>query len=79
MRPLIAIAVLMSLSACQTTRYVTVPCLTKDQQLPAEPEKVKGKLTGQAQNDVKILAGNNLELRAYGQGLRGILEGCRQH
>lgn len=65
------------LGGCQTTRFVTVPCIGKDQQLPAEPPKVADKLTGKADEDIKIIAGSNVRLRAYGQGLRGILEGCR--
>ena len=72
----IALAAL-TLSACQTTRYVTVPCIGKDQVLPAEPERVGEKLTGQAQRDFQIVSGNNARLRDWGTGLRDILEGCR--
>jgi len=75
--PVIIIAAL-ALSACTTTRYVSVPCIGKDQQLPAEPEKVGESLTGQAQRDFQIVAGNNARLRAWGTGLRDILEGCRE-
>jgi hypothetical protein len=67
----------LALSGCQTTRYVTVPCLTKDQTLPAEPDRVKDRLTGKADEDVRIIAGSNIRLRAWGSGLRDILEGCR--
>jgi hypothetical protein len=70
--------ILLSLSACSHTRYVQIPCVGKDQALPAEPEKVAGKLTGRADEDIKIIAGSAVRLRAYGQGLRGILEGCRE-
>lgn len=69
--------ILLSLSACTTTRYVQVPCIGKDQQLPAEPPKVADKLTGNAGEDIKVIAGSNVRLRAWGVGLRGILEGCR--
>ena len=72
------ILILLSLSSCQTTRYVTVPCIGKDQVLPSEPPKVGGQLTGKADEDVKIIAGSNVRLRAWGQGLQGILEGCRE-
>jgi hypothetical protein len=65
------------LSGCTTTRYVTVPCITKDQALPAEPPKIADRLTGKADEDIRIIAGSNVRLRAYGQGLRTILEGCR--
>jgi hypothetical protein len=74
---LIAILALLALSGCQTTRYVVSPCVSKDQQLPAEPPKVGSELTGNADRDFQIVAGSNARLRAYGQGLRTILEGCR--
>jgi predicted small secreted protein len=65
------------LGGCQTTRYVPISCLGKDQQLPAEPPKIADRLTGRADEDIKIVAGSAVRLRAYGQGLRTILEGCR--
>jgi hypothetical protein len=67
----------LALTGCATTRYVTVPCISHDQQLPAEPERVKDKLTGQADKDLKIVAGSAIRLRAWGEGLQTILEGCR--
>ena len=75
---LLAIALALALSGCTTTRYVTVPCVSKDQQLPAEPEKVSDKLTGEADKDVRVLAGSAIRLRAWGRGLSEILEGCRE-
>lgn len=71
------ILILLSLSACTTTRYVTVPCISKGQAIPAEPEKVGDKLTGKADEDIRIVAGSAVRLRAWGQGLNTILEGCR--
>jgi hypothetical protein len=65
------------LSGCTTTRYVTVPCIGKVQKLPEEPPKIGGALTGKADEDIRIIAGSNVRLRAYGGGLRTILEGCR--
>jgi predicted small secreted protein len=65
------------LGGCQTTRYATVPCVGKDQSLPAEPPKIADKLTGKADEDVKIIAGSNVRLRSWGRGLHLILEGCR--
>lgn len=67
-----------ALSGCVTTRYVTVPCVSKNQQLPAEPPKIHNQLTGEADKDLRIVAGSNLRLRAWGEGLQSILEGCRE-
>lgn len=68
----------LALTGCTTTRYATVYCLSKDQQLPAEPPKVHSQLTGDASKDVSILAGSAIRLRAWGEGLNTILEGCRE-
>lgn len=78
MRTCTAIALFLFLSACTTTRYVTVPCISKDQALPAEPPKVHDKLTGKADEDLRIVGGSAIRLRAWGEGLQGILEGCRE-
>ena len=79
-RPVKRLALILiaaALTGCTTTKYVSVPCITKDQKLPAEPERVGSKLTGQAQRDFQIVAGSAARLRAWGQGLTTILEGCR--
>jgi hypothetical protein len=70
--------ILLALAGCTTTRYVTIPCVTKDQALPSEPEKIHDRLTGKADEDIRPIAGSNLRLRAWGQSLRDILEGCRK-
>jgi hypothetical protein len=72
-----AFMLVMFLAGCQTTRYVQTPCISKDQLLPAEPPKVADKLTGRADEDLKTVAGSAVRLRAWGQGLHSILEGCR--
>jgi hypothetical protein len=78
MRYGIAVVALLALTGCaHEIRYVAVPCVAKDQQLPAEPPKVGDKLTGRADEDIKTIAGSNVRLRAWGQGLRQIIEGCR--
>ena len=77
-RPALLCLAAIALAGCTTTRYVTVPCIGKDQVLPAEPPKVGDKLTGRADEDVKTIAGSAVRLRAWGSGLRQILEGCRE-
>jgi hypothetical protein len=67
------------LCSCATTRYVTVPCLTREQleeRRKAEPPKISDKLTGKADEDIKPIAGSAVRLRAWGQGNLQILEGC---
>lgn len=79
MQKLVPLALLLSLSACQTTRFVKVPCLTPqqyEQQRQAEPPKVRERLTGRADEDIKTIAGSNVRLRAWGSGMLGILSGC---
>ena len=75
----------LSLSGCALferkieTRWVTVYCLTPEQfqQLKdAEPERVKSRLTGDADKDVRTLAGSAIRLRAWGEGTLEILGGC---
>jgi hypothetical protein len=78
MKKLVILLAAVALTGCTTTRYVTIPCVSKDQALPAEPPKVGDKLTGQADEDVKTIAGSAVRLRAWGKGLHQILEGCRR-
>jgi hypothetical protein len=66
------------LTGCTTTRYVSTPCISKGQQLPEAPPKIHDKLTGQADRDIQIVAGSAVRLRAWGEGLNTILEGCRE-
>lgn len=73
-----AIAALLTLTGCATTRFVQTPCISKDQAIPSQPDKIHGKLTGKADEDTRILAGGLIRWEAYGIGLRTILEGCRE-
>jgi hypothetical protein len=69
----------IALTGCATTRYVTVSCVTRQQYSElrkAEPPKVGDKLTGQADSDIRIVAGSAIRLRAYSEGLMGVLGGC---
>lgn len=74
------------LAACQTAqpvgievRTVEVPtpiqCVSPEQ-VPAEPEKVGSKLTGQAVADLLIVSASALELRKWGQEMAALLRGC---
>jgi hypothetical protein len=79
MKKLIAIALLASLAGCQSTRFVTVPCLSPEEYRKletAEPPKVRDQLTGQAGEDIKTISGSAIRLRAWGQGNLKILSGC---
>lgn len=72
-------AFILALSGCTTTRYVSTPCLTTeqlDELRHAEPPKVADKLTGNAAEDIKPIAGSNIRLRAWGRGLVNVLGGC---
>jgi hypothetical protein len=75
----VAILAALALTGCATTRYVTVSCVTRQQYSElqrAEPPKVGDKLTGQADSDIRIVAGSAIRLRAYSEGLMGVLGGC---
>lgn len=78
MRSLLALAALLTLSGC-ATRPLMVSCITKEQlaELKAqEPEKIRDKLTGRADEDIRLIAGSNLRLRSWGGTLIGVLEVC---
>jgi hypothetical protein len=69
----------MLITGCTTTRFVRVPCLTPEQlaeRLRAEPPLVREKLTGKADEDIRIIGGSAVELRSWGRGNISILEGC---
>jgi hypothetical protein len=77
----LALSATIALCGCATTqpvRYVSVYCVPSGTQLPAEPPKVHDQLTGHADKDAGILAGSAIRLRAWGQALNHILEGCRE-
>lgn len=69
----------LALSACAGPHYLTKACISKEQLAELEhqaPPKVKDKLTGDAQKDVKILAGNLIRRGAYEQLLLDSLRVC---
>lgn len=56
-------------------KLVSVPCIdAKD--VPAEPESVRPRLTGNAASDVLVLADGLLAWKAYGLRLHGLTAGC---
>jgi hypothetical protein len=69
-----------ALTGCATTqRYAPVYCLTRAQleELKRQaPPKVHDQLTGNADRDTQILAGNLIRVRAFGDGLLQVLGGC---
>lgn len=54
---------------------VAVACV-KASDLPAEPEKVAGKLTGDARRDLDTVSASALRLRSWGREMRAMLVGC---
>jgi hypothetical protein len=75
----------LALNACSllphrtVNRYIVTYCLTHDQfeQLKAqEPDKIHNSLNGDAEHDIKLLAGGNVRLRSYSDGLLEVLGGC---
>ena len=54
---------------------VPSPCVPADQ-IPAEPEQVGDKLTGNAAADLAIVAASAIDLRAWGRGMASDLQAC---
>jgi len=80
-KPRLAALVALALTGCATvhTRYSTVYCVTPDQYAKlkqAEPPKVGDKLTGNAQDDLKTIAGSAVRLRTFSDGLLGVIGSC---
>jgi hypothetical protein len=74
-----ALAVLASGCATTKTRWVQTYCVTPDQYAKlksAEPGKIGSQLDGNAQHDLKLIAGNDLELRTFSDGLLGVIGSC---
>lgn len=44
--------------------------------IPEEPPRVGQRLTGNARQDLEIVAGSAQALRTWGQAMRGLLEQC---
>ena len=69
----------MLITGCTTTRYLRVACITPEQleELKrAKPEAIRDKLTGKADEDLKLVAGKLIRVEAYASGLIDILGNC---
>ena len=78
MRRALALAALLALSGCATRPLVT-SCITKEQVEELrrqEPPKIADRLTGRADEDVRVLAGSALRLRLWGHNLLNVVEVC---
>lgn len=77
MRKLLLATALLALSGC--AHSVIAPCISREQLEELrrqEPPRVKSKLTGRADEDVRPIAGSNLLLRTWGHNLLSTLEVC---
>ena len=75
---LLALA-LASAGCAQGPREVRmpIPVACAPASLPAEPETISPRLTGNAERDIGIVAASALRLRQWGRELRAMLEACR--
>jgi hypothetical protein len=66
-------------SACTTIRYQPVYCITKEQlaELQAQrPQAIRDKLTGKADEDLKLVTGKLIRVQAWSDGLIDVLGAC---
>ena len=74
----LAILAALALAGCAHKPIVT-KCVSREQleQIKRdEPEKVADKLTGDAAQDIKPIAGSAVRLRSWGRGMLDVLSGC---
>lgn len=89
-KPFLMVATLSVMAACSHTTApppavevkiqrveipVAVACFDK-RDLPAEPPRIAGKLTGDARRDLDVVSASALRLRVWGRELTAILSGC---
>jgi hypothetical protein len=70
---------LLTLSGCVTTRFVPVHCVTKEQLAELEkarPGKIRDRLTGKADEDLRLVTGKLVRVESWGDGLLDVLGGC---
>lgn len=76
---ILPLAFLAACSPHPEVRIQTVYCVTPEQYtklVNAKPAKVGNTLTGNAQQDFKIVAEQNVLVRKYADGLLEVLGGC---
>lgn len=61
----------------ETKVPVPVPCLAKAD-IPAEPEHVADRLTGDARRDLDIVSASAIRLRVWGEALHAALVACSE-
>lgn len=76
---IVLLAIVLLLTGCAHTRYVTAYCVTRaqlEQLQHAKPGKVRDQLTGKADEDLRKVAGRLVRVEAWGDGLLDVLGGC---
>ena len=75
-----ALILALALAGCAPhPKFIQTYCLTQaqfDQLKQSQPPKVRSQLIGEADKDLRIIAGSAIRLRAYSDGLISILGGC---
>lgn len=61
----------------EVVRTVPIACV-KREDIPAEPPKIGAKLTGDPVHDLDVVSASALRLRAWGQEMSAMLQGCAQ-
>lgn len=78
MKRAIILVAALALAGC-ATKPLMVSCVTNEQLAElkaAEPPRVKDRLTGKADEDIRVIAGSNLRLRSWSETLLGVIEVC---
>lgn len=78
-KSLVLLCIMLSGCAHVQTRIQTVHCVTPKQYtdlVKAKPAKVGHTLTGNAQQDFKIVAESDVLVRQYADGLLDVIGGC---
>lgn len=72
-------AIVLAFSACTTTRYQRVHCISAEQlaELKAQrPQAIRDRLTGEADKDLLLVTGKLIRVESYADGLIDVLGNC---